>query len=102
MEVAGASARACERRVTDGINHRCDRVRGGERGRWAVTDGAERCRWREQGVVVVGFRVFGVGGGGGRSLWMGEIRLIKQTAGGEAAGTERVRSDCWGQTERKR
>lgn len=33
MEVAGASARACERRVTDGINHRCDRVRGGERGR---------------------------------------------------------------------
>lgn len=70
-----------------------------------MTDGAERCRWREQGVVVVvvvvGFRVFGVGGGGGRSLWMGEMRLIKQTAGGEAAGTERVRSDCWGQTERK-
>lgn len=78
MEVAGASARACERRVTDGINHRCDRVRGGERGRRAVTDGAERCRWREQGVevvvvVVAGFRVFrgwrwGLGG-----LWMGEM-----------------------------
>lgn len=70
-----------------------------------MTDGAERCRWREQGVVVVvvvGFRVFGAGGGGGRRLRMGEMQLIKQTAGGEAAGMERVRSDCWGQTERKR
>lgn len=40
MEVAEASARACERRVTDGINHRCDRVRGGEPGRPAVSDGS--------------------------------------------------------------
>lgn len=52
MEVAEASARACKRRVTDGINHRCDRVRGGERGRRAVTDGAQCRCWR--------------GGGGGR------------------------------------
>lgn len=58
MEVAEASARACKRRVTDGINHRCDRVRGGERGRRAVTDGAECRCWRRvaEVVVAVGFR----------------------------------------------
>lgn len=55
MEVAEASARARERRVTDGINHRCDRVRGGKRGRRAVSDGSG---WREAG-----------GSGGGGELW---------------------------------
>lgn len=39
------SVRVCERRVTDGINHHNDGVRGGESGCWAVTDGTVLC-WR--------------------------------------------------------
>lgn len=35
--------RVCVRRVTDGINHHNNRVRGVERECWAVTDGTVRC-----------------------------------------------------------
>lgn len=71
--------RVCERRVTDGINHHNDRVRGGERGCWAVTDGTVCCSGERKD----------------EKMW-----LIKQTLGIKAGKMEGASFGCKGQTER--
>lgn len=65
--------RVCERRVTDGINHHNDGVRGVERGCRAVTDGTVCC-WKE--------RMY-------EKMW-----LIRQTVGIKAGNNGDVRD--WG------